>query len=100
MGDKCSTNKALAERMGIALIGFGCHKLNLAVKAFLGRRYVVEHSTARVDTVVNQLRNIKVAGSLRALTPLAPIKRNVTRWLSTHSMLNRYLKIEKEVKTD
>ncbi|KAK1931473.1 hypothetical protein P3T76_013229 [Phytophthora citrophthora] len=98
MGDNCSTNKVLADRMGIPLVGCGCHKLNLAVKPFLGRRDAVEQSIACVDAVITQLRNIKAAGSLRALTPLAPIKRNVTRWSSTHSMLNRYLKIEKELK--
>eukprot|EP00644_Phytophthora_capsici_P011871 jgi/Phyca11/106819/e_gw1.12.920.1 len=37
IGDNCSTNRALANKMGIPLIGCGCHILNLAVKAFLAR---------------------------------------------------------------
>ncbi|EGZ24087.1 hypothetical protein PHYSODRAFT_296297 [Phytophthora sojae] len=76
IGDNCLTNKALADLMGVPLIGCGCHKLNLAVKAYLARRPAVEKTIARVDKVVSQLRNLKAAGALRELTSLTPIKRN------------------------
>ncbi|RLN75737.1 hypothetical protein BBJ28_00007540 [Nothophytophthora sp. Chile5] len=98
IGDSCSTNKALADMMGIPIIGCGCHKLNLAVKSFLERRPAVQTAITNVDKVVTQLRNLKAAGALRELTPLCPIKRNVTRWSSTHKMLERFLKIEGEAK--
>ncbi|RLN97235.1 hypothetical protein BBJ28_00007146 [Nothophytophthora sp. Chile5] len=95
IGDNCSTNKALADLMGIPLIGCGCHKLNLAVKAYLARRPAIGKTIARVDKAVSQkMRNLKAAGALRDLTPLTPIKRNVTRWSSTHKMLERFLRIE------
>ncbi|KAJ8538997.1 hypothetical protein ON010_g12874 [Phytophthora cinnamomi] len=64
--------------MGIPLTGFGCHKLNPAVKAYLARRPAVEKTITRVDKIVSQLRNLKAAVALRELTSLTPIWLNVT----------------------
>jgi cell division FtsZ-interacting protein ZapD len=80
--------------MGVPLIGCGCHKMNLAVKAYLARRPAVEKAVERVDKVVSQLRNLKAAGALRELTSLTPIKRNVTRWSSTYQILHRFLRFD------
>ncbi|GMF51052.1 unnamed protein product [Phytophthora fragariaefolia] len=33
IGDNCATDKPLADLMNVPLIGCGCHKLNLAIKA-------------------------------------------------------------------
>ncbi|KAG6602814.1 uncharacterized protein IUM83_06954 [Phytophthora cinnamomi] len=49
IGDNCSTNKALADLMGVPLIGCGYHKLNLVVTAYFARRPAVEKTIARVD---------------------------------------------------
>eukprot|EP00644_Phytophthora_capsici_P015594 jgi/Phyca11/551860/estExt2_Genewise1Plus.C_PHYCAscaffold_440030 len=98
IGDNCATNKSLAEKVGVPLIGCGCHKLNLAVKAFLARRPVMEKTIERVDKVVSQLRNLKAAGALRLLTPHCALKRNVTRWSSTYKMLERFVSIESAAK--
>ncbi|ETO70912.1 hypothetical protein F444_12659 [Phytophthora nicotianae P1976] len=94
IGGNCATNKSLAEKVGAPLIGCGCHKLNLAVKAFLVRRPVMEKTIERVDKAVSQLRNLKAAGALRLLTPHCTLKRNVTRWSSTYKMLEPFVSIE------
>uniref|UniRef100_H3H8T4 BED-type domain-containing protein n=1 Tax=Phytophthora ramorum TaxID=164328 RepID=H3H8T4_PHYRM len=83
IGDNCATNKALADLMKVPLIGCGCHKLNLAVKAYLARRPAIEKTIERVDKIVSQLRNLKAAGALRELT-----------WSSTYKMLHRFLRLD------
>ncbi|ETM34715.1 hypothetical protein L914_18249, partial [Phytophthora nicotianae] len=85
-------------KVGAPLIGCGCHKLNLAVKAFLVRRPVMEKTIERVDKVVSQLRNLKAAGALRLLTPHCALKRNFTRWSSTYKMLESFVIIESSAK--
>ncbi|GMF28035.1 unnamed protein product [Phytophthora fragariaefolia] len=92
--DNCATNKALADLMSVPLIGCGYHMLNIAIKAYLARRPAIEKTIARVGKTMSQMRNLKAAGALRELTSLTPIKRNVTRWSSTHKMLQRFLQIE------
>ena len=41
-----------------------------------------------------KLRSPKLAGRLREFTKLKPVVRNKTRWLSTMTMVQRYIKLK------
>ncbi|ETN19999.1 hypothetical protein PPTG_03099 [Phytophthora nicotianae INRA-310] len=74
VGDNCSTNQAVATR--------------------LGRGDMLED----VNTLVVQLRTKKNSAHLRKHTELAAVKRNTTRWSSTFKMVKRYLENKAAVK--
>ena len=96
VGDNCSTNKALATQCGIPLIGCGSHRLNLAVKKVLEP---IEPTLKKIHELMGKLSTIKQAAKLRRVTTLGPIKRNVTRWSSTFSMLKRFFELEEHLDT-
>jgi hypothetical protein len=106
-GDNCSTNKRLANKItekiafevgsanaySVPLIGCYSHRLNLAKNAYY--ESVARRSTvAKVDNFMKGVRNLKNASKLRKKTHLKGLRKNVTRWASTHKMLFRYKKIE------
>jgi hypothetical protein len=94
VGHNCSTNKALATRCG--LIGCGSHRLKLAVKRVLEP---FEPILKKIHELMGKLSTIKQAAKLRRVTTLQPIKRNVTRWSSTFSMLKRFFELEEHLDT-
>ena len=94
VGDNCSTNKSLATLCGVPLIGCGSHRLNLAVKTFLEP---FEPILKKIHELMGKLSNIKQAAKLRRATALQPVKRNVTRWSSTFSMIKRFFELEEHV---
>lgn len=96
VGDNCSTNKALATRCGVPLVGCGSHRLNLAVKRVLEP---FEPILKKIHELMGKLSTIKQAAKLRRATTLQPIKRNVTRWSSTFSMLKRFFELEEHLDT-
>jgi len=96
VGDNCSTNKALATQCGVPLIGCGSHRLNLAVKRVLEP---FEPILKKIHELMGKLSTIKQAAKLRRATALQPIKRNVTRWSSTFSMLKRFFELEEHLDT-
>ncbi len=96
VGDNCSTNKSLATRCGVPLIGCGSHRLNLAVKKFLEP---FESILKKIHELMGKLSTIKQAAKLRRVTTLQPIKRNVTRFSSTFSMLKRFFELEEHLDT-
>ena len=49
----------------------------------------------KIHALILELRSSKVAGKLRQFTSLQPEIRNKTRWLSTMSMVDKYLAIKK-----
>ena len=51
----------------------------------------------KIHELMVKLSTIKQAAKLRRSTPLQPVKRNVTRWSSTFSMLKRFFELEEHL---
>ena len=92
IGDNVAVNKSCANIIGVLLIGCASHKLNLAVTGFLN-----EHGS--LFCKVNRLmgKDLKTRGALRQKTPLSPLQMNVTRWLSTFKMFERYAELKEHL---
>ncbi|EGZ22005.1 hypothetical protein PHYSODRAFT_251327 [Phytophthora sojae] len=93
--DNCATNQSIATKMGIPLVGCESHRFNLAVNKFM------EPYGDLLDEVNNllvELRHENNRAELKKYTDLVPIKRNVTRWSSTFTMVERYIRIHAEIK--
>ncbi|KAG6596063.1 Hydroxyacylglutathione hydrolase [Phytophthora cinnamomi] len=95
VGDNCATNQSIATKMGIPLVGCASHRFNLAVNKFLEPYddLLDEDNNLMVD-----LRRENNSAELKKYTDLTPIKRNVTRWSSTFTMVQRYIRIRAEIK--
>jgi hypothetical protein len=90
VGDNAPVNTRLSDLLGIPFIGCASHRFNLACKRYL---MPYEETLQNINTLMIALRSIKKAGKLRKATDLEPIKRNVTRWSSTYSMLKRFFEL-------
>lgn len=97
IGDNCSTNKKISNDTNIPLIGCASHRFNLAVNFWLEQKSEFASILVKINELMVQLRQLKNAARLRALTDLCAIKDNVTRWSSKYHMAKRYIMIEKEV---
>jgi len=88
VADNCNTNRSIATKLGVPLVGCASHRFNLAVNTFL-----TEHDLLlrKVNNLMSQLRQANNAAELNKLTPLRAKKRNVTRWSSTYEMLERFM---------
>ncbi|GMF39749.1 unnamed protein product [Phytophthora fragariaefolia] len=95
VGDNCTTNQAIATRMGLPLVGCASHRLNLAIQ-----QHLAEHEAllAQVNELMCQLGTKRNAGTLRKYTDVRSVKRNVTRWSSTLKMVKRFLQIKDAAK--
>ena len=90
VGDNTNTNPAIARMLGVTLIGCGSHRLNLGVKRLLSLR---EGLIEKVHDLMVRLSSVKNVARLSKLTHLWPEINNVTRWLSTFLMIEKYLKM-------
>ena len=89
LADNTNLNPAIANILHIPMIGCASDKFNLAVQHFLSAyKYQIE----KVNALMSNLKNIKVAGKLRQYTSLEPITHNITRWPSNYCM-KRYLEL-------
>ncbi|KAE9321784.1 hypothetical protein PR003_g17390 [Phytophthora rubi] len=95
VGDNCSTNQSIAMKMGIPLVGCASHRFNLAVKKYLEPH---ERLLSEVNDLMVELRPEKNRAELKKYTELLPVKRNVTRWSSTFTMVQRYIRIRADIK--
>ncbi|RAW23140.1 hypothetical protein PC110_g20424 [Phytophthora cactorum] len=75
--------------MKVPLVGCASHRLNLAVRDFLGPH---EAALDQVQLLVRKLRTLNQAAKLRIKTSLVPVLRPDMRWSSTFSMLERYFR--------
>ncbi len=101
IGDNTNTNPAIANIIGIPLVGCASHKLNLYVKKVY---YESENRLLsfidNIRKVSKKLRNLKFEGQQRklqmdqGLQPLKPVVDMVVRWTSTYSMITRYMELK------
>ena len=87
-------NLKLARLIGVPYIGCASHRLNLAVKKWTES----VHYASLIEQVQNLMISLKTAKNLSILrkhTRIKPEIRNVTRWSSTWSMLDKFLSIQK-----
>ena len=91
IGDNCNTNRSMSKKAMVNFIGCASHRFDLAVKDIM-----VEYDdlVSTVNAIMKKLKNLVPSAKLRKLTPLKPKTRNVTRWSSTHDMLERYLELK------
>jgi hypothetical protein len=90
-GDNCSTNKAVADLIGVPLVGCASHRLNLACKKAYEQ---AEDSLKKISSLMSKLSSLKNAGLRRQLTSVYPVKQNATRWTSTFHMVECYRKLK------
>ena len=94
-GDNCNTNKNIADRLHVPLIGCRSHIFNLAVNHFLS---TFKDLVDKIDKLCGKLRNRNAADKLRQLgCTIEAVSRNVTRWSSTYMMLKRYRELNKYI---
>ena len=84
-------SKNLPNQFSLAIDGWSNEWLNIAVSAFLERH---GRLLEKVNTLMGNLKSLKLAGTLRERTSLKPIQRNKTRWLSTMDMIERYIRLK------
>ena len=103
VSDNCSTNKAISARWKIPLVGCASHRFNLAVKLWISEQPGLEDAISRCSTLMGKASNLKAAAVLRDLTYeahgrcLAAKQEQATRWTSTMTMVDRYLKIRPQL---
>jgi len=66
IGDNCSTNKSVANKLDVPLVGCASHRFNLAVNYYLQD---FESELEKVSQISRKLRTIKNSAQLRKKTP-------------------------------
>ena len=90
-GDNCNLNKAIANNIGVPLIGCASHRMNLAVKDYLKDS---EDLLDKINILMKKLSTLKGAAALRRKTTLRAVTRNDTRWSSVFKMVERMIEIQ------
>ena len=89
--DNEETNKSIARRLCLPMIGCASHRLNLALKLVL-EDYASEVNT--INQLMKKLMTLRNSAKLREKTNLRPIMKCDLRWSSVHSMISRYLELK------
>ena len=98
VGDNCSvTNKSMSRLLGVPLIGFSAHKLNLVVSKWISTQPNLESIIEKVAGVMKKAITFKVSAQVRKLTELQTVHANDTRWSSTCDMIGRFFRIQREL---
>jgi hypothetical protein len=66
VGDNCSTNRSIAPKMGVPLVGCASHRLNLAVKKYLSNH---EPLLNKIDKLMSALSTKNIGQRLKNLLP-------------------------------
>ena len=104
VGDNCSTNKAIANKMEVPLVGCGNHKLNLAVNEWIEGQPGLREAIDTISTLMSKASTLKNAARLRDLTMerfgrhYSAKKGNEIRWTSDFGMTERYWKIDRDLR--
>lgn len=94
VGDKTSTNKAFARRVGSSFVGCHRHRYNIVMKDIISNQSDVIEG---VQLLMKKLSYQITAEILRQITPLTAKQANETRWCSTFTMLKRYVRIKEYI---
>jgi hypothetical protein len=104
VGDNCATNKKIATDIGVPLIGCNSHRLNLAVRRWLGidrvscKRTEIQNRRSelisKLQVLMSKLKTIKGKAKLREYTDFVATKPNDTRWNGNYEMVKRYLQFK------
>eukprot|EP00171_Calliarthron_tuberculosum_P003338 IDg3338t1 len=78
-----STNRSIADKASVPLIGCASHRFNLAVQAILTEE---EDILAKISAMMSKLKNLTLAAELFPLCSLRAKTRKVTRWISDSEM--------------
>jgi hypothetical protein len=88
VGDNCATNKKIATDIGVPLIGCNSHRLNLAVRRWLGidrvscKRTEIQNRRSelisKLQVLMSKLKTIKGKAKLREYTDFVATKPNDT----------------------
>ena len=105
-GDNCSVNGLLAAKITqwlrdekklnvlVPLVGCASHRLNLAVRLLYEGQSSPYHAIVKkVNELMVELRTLKNKYKLASKTKLTAVKKNDTRWGSTHAMIKRCLEL-------
>ncbi|RLN61847.1 hypothetical protein BBJ28_00018746 [Nothophytophthora sp. Chile5] len=95
VGDNCSANLSIANKMGVLLVGCASHRFNVAINKLL---VPYEDVIADMNALMVVLRQENKLAELKKHTELLPVKRNVTRWSSTFTMVQRYIRTRATIK--
>lgn len=77
IGDNCSTNRKISNDTRIPLLGCASHRFNLAVNSWIDENEIYKQVLEKIHNLMIQLRHLKNAARLRALTDLCEVKDNV-----------------------
>jgi uncharacterized protein YjgD (DUF1641 family) len=93
-GDNCRTNRAIANRMNIPLVGCYSHRFNLACKMLFKQQENFK-LVKKTHELMKRLKKKKVIGFLRKhqAKDLSPVILNKTRWSSCFNMIKRMVEI-------
>jgi hypothetical protein len=95
VADNCSTNKSIATKLGVPLVGCASHRFNLAVTRVISES---EDLITQIQNMMIQLRQPNISAQLAKFTDLRPLKANTTRWSSTYAMVDRYVAIQDAIR--
>ena len=89
VSDNCSTNQAITNHTAFSLLGCASHRFNLAVQ-----QYLEEHKEllGKIHELMKKFSTIKGRAYLHTFTHLEPRLRQETRWSSTFTMVQRYMR--------
>lgn len=90
VADNCNTNKAIANSVGVPLVGCASHRFNLAVEDILQED---DDFVQKIYAIMSKLRNPTLSAKLFCLCGLRSKTANETRWSSTFEMFKRYMQI-------
>ncbi|KAG2932757.1 hypothetical protein PC117_g13058 [Phytophthora cactorum] len=95
VADNCTTNRSVAAKLDVPLIGCASHRFNLAMVRFLSDS---ENLINMIQRLMASLRQPNNAAQLALHTALLPEKANATRWSSVWKMVHKYVRIRDAAK--
>ncbi|KAG2819746.1 hypothetical protein PC118_g3729 [Phytophthora cactorum] len=95
VADNCTTNRSVATKLDVPLIGCVSYRFNLAMVRFLSDS---ENLINMIQRLMASLRQPNNAAPLALHTALLPEKANATRWSSVWKMVHKYVRIRDAAK--
>ncbi|KAJ0395211.1 hypothetical protein P43SY_004069 [Pythium insidiosum] len=93
VSDNMATNRAIARRTGIAMLGCAAHRLNLAVRDWIAEDSRVD-DLKKISHLMHRLRKIKRWSRLKAAgCRIKPAALHDLRWSGYYVLLKRYQRI-------